>query len=142
MRRLCLIDHLETYLEAAYFDLLVASLARFESFPYSFGLAELAERCTVEVRWRAMLCLAEQLEYKVDSCPLHDLDLLTTNFVGSPRLSVWLVGLAELMAVPLGPAYMPLEKFDSALVYSVENPMLVSYGLQGKPPVTAQMMAC
>lgn len=142
MRRLCLIDHLETYLEAVYFDLLVASLARFESYLYSFGLAELAERCTVEVRWRAMLGLVEDLECKVDSCPLHDLDLLTTNFVGSPRLSVWLVGLAELVAVPLSSAYMPLEKLDSALVYSDEIPMLVSSGLQGMAPVTAQMMAC
>lgn len=142
MRSLGLIDHLETYLEVVYFDPLVASLARFERFLYSFDLAGLAERCTVGVRWRAELGLAGHLERKVGSCPLLDLDLLTMNSVGSPRLSVWFVELAELTAVPLSPAYTPLENLDSALVSFDKNLMLVDTGLQGEAPRTVQMMVC
>ena len=128
MQRLGPIDHPETYLEAVYFDLLAASLARVERFPYSFDLVGLAERCTVEVRWGAELDLAGHLDYSVDSCPLPDPDLLTTNFAESPRLSVWLEGLAELAAVPLSPAYMSREKPDSALVWFDGIPRLADTG--------------
>ena len=125
-------------MEAVYFDLLVASLARTERFPYSFDLAELAERCTVGVRWRAKLSL--HLDCSVDSYP--DSDPLTTNSVGSPRLSVWLEGLAELAAVPLSLAYMALEKPDSALVCSDKNPSLAKIGEEGEAPATVQMTVC
>lgn len=126
MRRLVLIDHLETCLEAVYFGLLVASLARAERFPYSFGLAGLAERCTVGVRWRAEFGLAGHLDYSAGNCPLPFPDLLMTNFAESPRLSVWLEGLAELVAVPLGPVYMSQGKFGSALVYFDKDPRLAN----------------
>ena len=49
-----------------------------------------------------------------------------TNFAESPRLSVWLEGLAELAAGPLILANMSQEKPDSALVYSDKTPSLAS----------------
>ncbi len=113
MQRLSLIDRLEIYLAAAYFDLLVASLARVERFPCSFGFAELVERYTVAVRWRAESGLAGHLDCSVDNCPPPGPDPLTTNFAESPRLSAWLEGVAELAAVPLSPACMFREKPDS-----------------------------
>lgn len=142
MQRLGLIDHLEIYSEAVYFGLLVASLARVERFPYSFDLAGLAERYTVGVRWRAELRLAGHLDCSVDSCPLPDPDLLTTNFAGSPRLSVWLQGVAELAAVPLSPAYTSQEKPDSALRCSDENPRLADTGRREEARATVPMMVC
>lgn len=125
-----------------YFDLPVAPLARVERLPYSFGLAVLAERYTVGVRWRAELGLAGHFDCSVDSCPLPDPDLLTTNFAESPRLSVWLEGLAELAAVPLSPAYMSREKPGSALVCIDNNPRLVDSGQQEEAPATVQMLVC
>ena len=136
MQRLGPIDHLETYLEAVYFDLLVAPLARVERFPYSFDLEGLAERCTVAVRWRAE---SDLVDYSGDSCPP---DLLTTNFAELPRLSVWLEGLAGLAAVPLSPAYKSQEKTDSALVCSDATPRLADTGQQGEAPATVPMMVC
>ena len=94
------------------------------------------------VRWRADLGLAGHLDCSVDSCPLHDPDLLTTNFAESPRLSVWLEGLAELAAVPLSPAYMYPGKPDSALVSFDENPRLADTGQQGEALATVPMMVC
>lgn len=110
-----------------YFDRLVASL-RVERFPCSFGLAGLAERCTVAGRWKADLGLAGHLDYSVDSCPLLDPDLLTMNFAESPRWSVWLEELAEFGAVPLSPAYMSWAKPGSALVGLGGNPRLAGTG--------------
>lgn len=142
MQRPGLIDHLETYLEAVYFDLLVAPLARAERFPYSFDLAGLAERCTVGVRWWTELGLVGHLDCSVDSCPLPDPDLLTTNFAGWPRLSVSLEGLAELAAVPLSLAYVSREEPDSDLVCFGESPRLADTGQQGEAPATVPMTVC
>lgn len=142
MQHLGPIDHLETYLEAVYFDLPVASLARVGRFPYNFDLAVLAEHCTVGVRWRAQLGLAGHLDCSADNCPLPDLDLLTMSFAESPRLSVWLEGLAVLMAVPLSPAYTSREKPGSALVCFDDNPRLADSGQPEEARVIAQMMVC
>ena len=136
MQRLGPIDHLGTYLEAVYFDLLVAPLARVERFPYSFEFAGLAERCTVAVRWRAE---SDLVDYSGGSSPP---DLLTTNFAELPRLSVWLEGLAGLTAVPWSPAYRSQEKPDSALVYSDKNPRLANTEQRGEAPMTAPTMVC
>lgn len=126
MRRPALIDHLETCLAAVYYGLLVASLARAERYPYNFDLAGLAERCTVGVRWRAEFGPAGHLDCSAGNWPLPWPDLLMTNFAESPRLSVWLEGLAELAAVPLSPAYMFQGKPDFALVYCDKNPRLAN----------------
>ena len=142
MKRLSLTDHLETYSEAVYFGLLVASLARFECFPCSSDLAELAERCTVGGRWRAKFGLAGRLDCGADSCLLPESDLLTKNFAGSSRLSVWLEGLVELAVAPLNPAYMSPEKPDSDLVYSGESRMLADTGAPRGAPATVLMMVC
>lgn len=142
MPRPGLIDHLETYLEGGYFDLLVAPLAKVERFPYSFDLAGPAERCIVGARWRVELSLAGQLDCSVGSFPLRDPDLRKTNFVESPRLSVWLEGLAELAAVPLSPECMFREKSDYALVCCDENPRFGNTGRRKEALVTAPMMVC
>ena len=142
MKRLSLIDHLETYSEAVYFGLLVASLASFERFPCSSDLAGLAERCTVGARWRAELGLAGRLGCGTDSCLLPEPDLLTRNFVGSSRLSVWLEGLAELAVAPLNPAYMSPEKPDCDLVCPGESRRLADTGGPRGGPATVLMMVC
>ena len=94
------------------------------------------------VRWNLGLGLAGHLDCSVDKSPLPDLDLLTTNFAESPRLNVWLEGLAELVAVPLSRACMSRKKSDSAPASFDGDPRPANTGQQGEALATAPMMVC
>lgn len=142
MRRLGLIDRLEICLEAVYFVLLVASWARVEGSPCNFDLAAPAERYTVGVRWRAESSPVGCFGCSVDSRPLPDPDLRTTNFAESPRWIVWLQGAVESAGVPLSPAYMSREKSDSALVWFCKDPRLADTGRPEEVPATVPMTVC
>ena len=142
MPRPGLTNHLETCSVAAYSDLLVASLVTVEGFPCSLDLAGPVERCTVGVRWKVGLALAEHLGCSVDMSPLPDLDLLTTNFAESPRLNVWLEGLAESVAAPLSRACISLKEPDSAPASFDGNPRIANTGQQEEALATVPMMVC